>query len=202
MKIGKSLEIDFKSLFKKGIKKKVEPFGCFLITGYMGSGKSYLGVYLITKFNKNYNYKIKTNIHSLKIPKMNIEYFETLDEIYNDKDEYCIYLIDELGKKYTKEAKADKDFYNFLQMSRKTKRIVMIIHQEYYQVPFWLRGVCEEVFTTSRLWFLPLFVTYRGYAVLNEDTKEWGVDYTYRYIYKRNKLLASYYDTFETVSTL
>ena len=202
MKIGKSLEIDFNSLFIRGIKKKVEPFACFLITGYMGSGKSYLGVYLTCKFNKKLNYHIKTNIHSLKIPNMKIDYFTNLDEIYNDTEEYCIYLIDELGKKYTKDAKQDKDFYNFLQMSRKTKRIVMIIHQEYYQVPFWLRGVCEEIFTTSRLWFLPLFVTYRGYAVLQEDTKEWSIDYTYRYIYKRNKVIASYYNTFETVCSL
>jgi len=202
LKIGRKLDIDIKSIFKKGIKKKVEPFGCFLITGYMGSGKSYLGVYLTLKFNKNHNYHIKTNIHSLKIPNMKIDYFTNLNEIYNDKEEYCIYLIDELGKKYTKEAKADKDFYNFLQMSRKTKRIVMIIHQEYYQVPFWLRGVCEEIFTTKRLFFLPLFITYRGYAFLQEDTKEWSIDYNFLYIYKRNKFIASYYDTFETVSNL
>lgn len=200
MKIGKHLEIDVKSLFKRGIKKKQEPFGCFLITGYMGSGKTYFAV----KFadDKKQNYHIKTNIKSLKIPNSRIDYFTNLSEVYNDTEEYCLYIIDELGKKYTKEIKADKDFYNFLQMSRKTKRIVLIIHQEYYQVPFWLRGVCEEVFTTTRLWFLPLFVTYRGYAVLDEDTKEWKVDFTYRYIYKRNKTIASYYNTFETVATL
>lgn len=200
MKIGKSLEIDLRSLFKKGVKKKVEPFGCFLITGYMGTGKTYFAIKYAN--DKKKDYKIKTNIKSCKIPNARIEYFSKLDEIYNDTEEYCLYIIDELGKKYTKEAKADKDFYNFLQMSRKTKRIVLIIHQEYYQVPFWLRGVCEEIFTTSRLWFLPIFVTYRGYAILNEDTKEWSVDYTYRYIYKRNKSIASFYNTFETVSNL
>lgn len=202
MRFFNKIDIDFASFFKRGIKKKEEPFGCFLINGYMGSGKTYLGVYLTCKFNSNYNYHIKTNIHSLNIPKMNIDYFTSLEEIYNDNEEYCIYLIDELGKKYTKEAKADKDFYNFLQMSRKTKRIVMIIHQEYLQVPFWLRGVCEEVFTTKRVMFLPLFVTYRGYASLDPVTLEWGVDYTFRYIYKRNKQIASFYNTFETVSTL
>lgn len=200
MKIGKSLEIDFKSLFKKGIKKKEEPFGVFLITGYMGTGKSYFAVKYAN--DKKQTYKIKTNIQSLKIPNANIETFTNLEEIYNDSDEYVLYIIDELGKKYTKEVKADKDFYNFLQMSRKTKRIVLIIHQEYYQVPFWLRGVAEEVFTTSRLWFLPIFITYRGVAVLNDETKEWQVQYNYRYIYKRNKDIASYYNTFETVTHL
>ena len=200
MKLGKHLEIDFVSMIKEGIKKKEEPFGCFLINGYMGSGKTYFAVKFALKFIKNYT--IKTNIQSLKIPNARIEHFTELDSIYNDSQEYCLYIIDELGKKYTKECKCDKDFYNFLQMSRKTKRIVLIIHQEYLQVPHWLRGVCEEVFCTTRLWFLPLFVTYRGFAVLDDETKEWKVQYNYRYIYKRNKEVASYYDTFETVAVL
>ena len=196
----KKFDIDFKSLFCKGIKKKVEPFGCFLITGYMGSGKTYFAVKFANDYKKQYT--IKTNIKSLNIPNAKMKYFTELKEIYNDTDEYFLYIIDELGKKYTKDAKADKDFYNFLQMSRKTKRIVLIIHQEYYQVPFWLRGVCEEVFTTRRVMFLPLFITYRGYAVLDEETKEWRVDFNFRYIYKRNKKIAQMYDTFETVATL
>lgn len=196
----KKLEIDTKSLFKKGVKKKYEPFGCFLITGYMGSGKTYFAV----KFANDYKqkYKIKTNIRSLKIPNAEIEYFTELSEIYNDNEEFVLYIIDELGKKYTKEAKADKDFYNFLQMSRKTKRIVLIIHQEYLQVPFWLRGVCYEVFTTKKIPIFNLFVTYRGIAILDEDTKEWTIDYNFRYIYKRTKDIASMYNTFETVATL
>lgn len=196
----KTLDIDFKSFFKKGVKQKVEPFGCFLVTGYMGSGKTYFAV----KFANDYKhkYKIKTNIQSLRIPLAQVEYFTYLYEIYNDSEEYILYIIDELGKKFTKEAKADKDFYNFLQMSRKTKRIVLIIHQEYLQVPFWLRGVCYEVFTTKKLPFFPIFVTYRGIATLDEDTKEWSVSNNFRYIYKRNKNIAMQYDTFETVSTL
>lgn len=197
----RNIDIDIQSIFKKGIKQKKEPFGVFLVTGYMGSGKTYFCVKFATDFISKY--KIKTNISSLNIPNANIEIFKTLDTIYNDKEEYCLYIIDELGKKYTKEARADKDFYNFLQMSRKTKRIVLIIHQEYLQVPIWLRGVANEVFTTKKVRFLPsLFITYRGYAVLDEETKEWTVDYTYRYIYKRTKKIASYYDTFETVATL
>lgn len=197
----KTIDIDFRSIFSKGVKQKKEPFGVFLVTGYMGSGKTYFCVKFACDFiNK---YKIKTNIKSLHIPNAIIEYFETLDEIYNDKEEYCLYIIDELGRKYTKEVRSDKYFYNFLQMSRKTKRIVLIIHQEYLQVPIWLRGVANEVFTTKKVRFLPsLFITYRGYAVLDEETKEWTIDYTYRYIYKRNKSIASYYDTFETVAVL
>lgn len=200
MKFFNRIDIDFKSFVKKGIKKKIEPFGCFLITGYMGSGKTYFAVKFAYEHKENY--KIKTNIKSLNIPNSRIEYFTELSEIYNDNEEYVLYIIDELGKKYTKEQKADKDFYNFLQMSRKLKKIVLIIHQEYLQVPQWLRGVCEQIFTTKRILFLPLFVTYRGYASLDPVTLEWGVDYNYRYIYKRNKSIANFYNTFETISTL
>lgn len=196
----KSCDLDIKSFFKKGVKQKVEPFGVFLITGYMGSGKTYFAVKFANDFK--HIYKIKTNIGSLSIPDSDISYFKELSTIYNDTEEYCLYIIDEIGKKYTKEAKADKDFYNFLQMSRKTKRIVLLIHQEYYQVPFWLRGVAREIFTTKKIRFLPLFITYRGNAVLNEETKEWEVDYNFKYIYKRNKVIANMYDTFETVATL
>lgn len=196
----KKLDIDVKSFFKKGVKQKSEPFGCFLITGYMGSGKTYFAVKFANDFKNKY--KIRTNIRSLNIPGGRIEYFTELSEIYNDTEEYVLYIIDELGKKYTKEAKADKDFYNFLQMSRKTKRIVLIIHQEYLQVPIWLRGVCYEIFTTKKLPVIPVFVTYRGIATLNDETKEWGVNYNFRYIYKRTKYISSMYNTFETVATL
>jgi len=193
-------DIDFKSFFKKGIKAKIEPFGVFLITGYMGSGKTYFACKYA--FELNNKYKVKTNIHSLKLPDKHIDYFENLNEIYNDTEEYVLYIIDELGKKYTKEAKSDKDFYNFLQMSRKTKRIVLIIHQEYMQVPQWLRGVTSEIYTTRKIPVLPLFITYRGIPVLSEDTYEWQVQYNFLYIYKRTKVIANLYNTFETVATL
>lgn len=193
-------EIDFKSIFKRGIKKKYEPFGCFLITGYMGSGKTYFAVKFALQFKDTY--KIRTNIKSLRIPNANIEYFDRVEELYNDTDQFVLYIIDELGKKYTKEARADKDFYNFLQHSRKLKKIVLIIHQEYLQVPIWLRGVCETVFTTHKILFLPLFITYRGFATLDPNTLEWTVQPNYRYIYKRNKSVASLYDTHEVVATL
>ena len=120
----KNIDIDFKSFFKKGVKQVSEPFGCFLVTGYMGSGKTYFAVKFANDFKSTY--KIKTNIHTLNIPNANIEYFRNLEEIESDVEEYCLYVIDELGKKYTKDSKQDNNFYNWLQHSRKTKRIVLL----------------------------------------------------------------------------
>lgn len=199
MKLFNKYYIDTKSFFRKGIKKKDEPFGVFIITGRMGTGKSYFAVKWCYE---NYtSYKIKTNIKSLKINDRDIEYFDNLSSIYNDNQEYTIYIIDELGKKFTKENKSDKDFYNFLQMSRKTKRIVFIIHQEYLQVPIWIRGVASEIITTKKAPILPIFITYKGFPYLDENM-EWQVEYNTLYIYKRNKKIANLYNTFETVNTL
>lgn len=200
MKIGKKLNIDFKSFFRKAPKKVKDEFGVSYITGYQGTGKTYFGVYLVSNFFRDL--KIKTNIKSLNIPNSNIEYFEYIDDITDDIEEYCVYLIDEISKKYTKEAKQDKKFYSWLQQSRKRKRYVFLITQEYLQIPTWLRGVASVVFTTTKLPLMPIFRTYKGFPYLDDETKEWGVEPVSTYFYKRNEKYTKMYDTFEPVNVL
>ena len=200
MKIGRHLNIDVKSFFRKAPKKVKDEFGVSYITGYQGTGKTYLGVYILSKYFSDL--KIKTNIKSLKIPNTNIEYFDYIDDITDDIEEYCIYLIDEISKKYTKDAKQDRKFYSWLQQSRKRKRYVYLITQEYLQIPIWLRGVASTVFTTTKMPLVPIFKTSKGYPVLDEETKEWGVVPISTFIYKRNKKYTDMYDTFEPVSVL
>lgn len=200
MKIFNKVEIDFKSFFKKGVPKIEEPYGNFLVCGVMGSGKTYFCVKQALALSNKY--KIKTNIHSLRLPTNNIEYFDTVEELSNDYEEKVLYIVDELGKKYTKDSKQDKDFYNWLQHSRKLKKIVFLIHQEYLLVPNWLRGACMEVYTTRKLPLVPILLTSRGYPVLNDETKEWEVESNYSFIYKRNKSITDLYNTFEIVDTL
>lgn len=190
--------IDTKSFFKKGLKPINDDFGIYLITGYQGSGKTYFGVYLLTLINDNR--EIYTNIKSLNIPNKKIHYFERIDEIVDNIEEERIFLIDEISKKYTKDSKQDKYFYSWLQQSRKRKRVVLLITQEYIQVPTWLRGVARTVFTTTKKLFM--FFTYQGYAVLDNQTLDWRVEPEKIYIYKRNEYIASYYDTMEPVNTL
>lgn len=200
MKIGKKLVIDTRSFFKKSPKKVKDEFGVFFITGYQGTGKTYLGVYFLAKYYNDL--KIKTNIKSLKIPNTNIEYFETIDSIVNDIEPKCIYLIDEISKKYTKECKQDKLFYSWLQQSRKRKRYVFLITQEYLQIPFWLRGIASMVYTTTKIPLTPIFKTYKGIPYLDDESKEWGVRPFSTIIYKRNKKYTDMYDTFEPVNVL
>ena len=75
---------------------------------------------------------------SIKIPGYTIEYFDKIEEIYHDSDEYCIYLLDEVARKYDKNSKTDKHFYAWLNQSRKTHRIVIMITQEWKELPMWI----------------------------------------------------------------
>lgn len=199
MKIFNTI-IDTKTFFQRGIKRINDDFGVYLITGYQGSGKTFLSVYLLDKLPKDKI--VYTNIKSLKMTERKIEYFDTIDGIVDNIEESRIFIIDEISKKYTKDCKQDKFFYSWLQQSRKRKRIVFLITQEYLQVPQWLRGVCRFVYTTSKVPVLPLFVTRKGYAFLDNETLEWRVQPTLTYIYKRTKKIANCYDTMEPVTTL
>lgn len=192
--------IDVKSMFRSKPKVIKDNFGISLITGYQGSGKSYLSIYILYKYLEK-DRKVYTNIKSLKIPDREIVYFEKIDDIVDNIEMDRIFIIDEISKKYTKDCKQDKLFYSWLQQSRKRRRTVILITQEYLQVPIWLRGVARFVYTTTKLPILPLFITYKGYAVLNEDM-EWTVEPEEIYIYKRNKYICNFYDTMEPINTL
>lgn len=195
------IKIDFKSLLKKGIKVINDDFLVALINGVQGSGKTYYAVYQAEViFSKPIT--IYTNIKSYKSLKNKVIYFDTIEEIYNNHDTHCMFIIDELSKKYTKDSKIDKPFYSWLQQSRKHHRYVYLITQEYLQVPNWLRGVANLSYTTKKLPLLPLMVTTLGIPTLNNDTFEWGLSELAIRIYKRNKSIANLYDTYELINEL
>lgn len=200
MKIFKT-NIDVNSLFKSSPKKINDNFGVSFVTGYQGSGKTYFAIYILFKYIEPHR-KIYTNIRSLNIPNRDIIYFEKIDDIIENVEMDRVFLIDEISKKYTKECKQDKLFYSWLQQSRKRRRTTILITQEYLQIPIWLRGIARYVYTTSKLPFISLFKTYKGYAVLDEESKEWTVEPEEIYLYKRNKYICSMYDTMEPINVL
>lgn len=198
------LKIDYTSFVKKGVPLVEDKWGCYFVTGFQGSGKTYFAVYYIQRINET-DYKIKTNIQSLVIPGRKMEYFTKIEEIIEDVEENVIYIIDEISKKYSKNAPPDKPFYSWLQQSRKRGRIVMLITQEWKEVPMWLRRPARFMFTTKKLPFLPIFYTTCGDALnqtLNELSLEWECPTLFIYIYKRNKSIAQLYDTFEPINDL
>ena len=197
-------KIDLASFVKKGVPIVEDKWGCYFITGFQGSGKTYFALYYLQRINTT-NYVIKTNIKSLNIKDREIFYFTKIDEILEETEENVIYIIDEISKKYSKNSPPDKKLYSWLQQSRKRGRIVILITQEWKEVPMWLRRPARFMFNTRKLPFLPIFITTCGDAlnqILNDKTLEWECPILFRYIYKRNKCIADLYDTFEPINDL
>ena len=192
------IKIDWKSLLSRGTSPLHDDFGIYLITGYQGSGKTWYAIYLM---EKEKNKKIYTNIKSYRSTRNDVHYFDRLEEITENVEDNCIFLIDEVSKRFTKETKQDLMFYSWLQQSRKHKRYVYLITQEYIQVPMWLRGIANQVYTTSKVPVLPIFKTSLGVPVLNENY-EWDIDVFAIIFYKRTKAISSLYDTFESINNL
>lgn len=200
-------KIEFKSFFKKGLPRIDDRFGVYFITGRQGSGKSYYAVKLLLAQDKETCASIYTNVHSLKIPNYDIKYFSTIDELYSNTEEYCIFLIDELSRKYDKNSRTDTQFYAWLNQSRKRKRIVIMITQEWRELPMWIRRPAKYMLTTKRgfLSRFGIYTTIVGDAenmVFNKDESEYECPTIKKVIYKRNQEIAKLYDTFEPINKL
>lgn len=193
------LKIDYSSLFQKGIKPLKEDFGIFLICGYQGSGKGYFSVYNLLRNHKGA--KCKTNVKTLITNENEIEYFTRIEDIYSDTDNNYVYIIDELSKKFPKNAPLDREFYSWLQQCRKHSRYVYLITQEYINVPQWLRGVANLVYITHKIPLFNLFITDLGKPILNEDL-EWSIDVKKSILYKRTYKVSKCYDTLESIDSL
>jgi len=198
------IQVDWGSFIKKKIPKIDDHHGIYFVTGRQGTGKTYLAVNFAKDLNLK-KVKIVTNVHSLKLPH---EDFNTITEIINDTREYTCYIIDEISKKYQKNSLTDKNFYAWLQQSRKRKRVVILITQEWKEVPMWLRRPTKFAINTRPL---PLIGKYFGWYLttwgdgenmtLSEDM-EWECPPVKTVFHKRNLKVAGLYDTFEPIQEL
>lgn len=203
-------DIRFNTFFKKGLKKIDDRFGVYFVTGRQGSGKTYYAIYLALQ-QVNFDTSlatIYTNIHSLKIPGANIIYFNTIDEIYYNTDEHCIFIVDEVSRKWDKNSKTDKQFYAFMNQCRKMRRILILITQEWRELPMWLRRPAKFMISTKPTkllnWF-GIFTSIVGDAenmVFDKDEGEYNCPPLKYIVYKRNKKIADMYDTFEPINIL
>ena len=135
----KDYRFDIKSFFRKGLPVLDDRFAVWVFHGRQGTGKNYVAIYELLKQSNTIVKKVKTNIKSLRVPGYEIEYFDRVVEIYRDTEEYVIYVIDEVSRKYDKNSRTDMQFYAWLNQSRKRHRIVMLITQEWKELPMWLR---------------------------------------------------------------
>lgn len=201
-------DIRFNTFFKRGLPKIDDRFGIYFVTGRQGSGKNYYATMLLLQQDKKLCNKVYTNVHSLKIPGYNIKYFDRLSDLYYNTEEYCIFLIDEISRKYDKNSKTDTQFYAWLNQSRKRKRIVILITQEWRELPMWIRRPAKYMISTKKTRLLNVFGIYTSVIgdaenlTFNKDEGEYECPPIMKIIYKRNKAVANLYDTFEAVNDL
>ena len=206
---SKHIKFNFESFKHKKAKYIDDRFGVYLITGKQGTNKTYYAVQLLLNQNPNRINYVKTNIHSLKLPGIEVVYFNKIEEIYKDTDENCIYVIDEVSRKYKKQTPCDQHFYAWLNQCRKRNRVAILITQEYKELPMWLRRPAKYMLSSYAIPLLTnLFSIYAlnvgdGYnLVYNKDEGEYECPTLKTIVYKRNLYVASMYDTFEPINDL
>lgn len=199
--------IDFSSLFKKKLPKLDDSFGVIFVTGKQGTFKTYKAIDILLKQDKNKLNKVYTNITSLDIPDYDITYVSKIEELYFNTEKNCIFVLDEIARKYKKNSPCDTQFYAWLNQSRKMGRIVIMITQEWKELPMWIRRPVRYNVTTIKNNVLSLFglrmcvVGDAENMVLDEDM-EWVCPPLYYTIFKPNMSIANLYDTFEPINTL
>lgn len=190
------IKINYKSFFKKSPPSLKEDYLDALCCGYQGSGKTYFTIFNTETYLKRKKV-VYTNIKSYKSLEHEVKYLENYREVFNIEDYDSIFILDECGKLFPKDSRIDKEFYGWLQQSRKHNRHVFLIFQEYIMVPNWIRGVCNKVYSTSKK--LGLCITEVGNPVLDKETFEWTYDVIGCFIYKRNINITNLYDSRESV---
>jgi len=197
-------QVDWKSFTKRRTDRVDDHHGIYFVCGRQGSGKTYMAVNFAKDLNLR-QIKIVTNIKSLALPH---EDFSLISEITNDTREHTCYIIDEISKKYAKNSTPDMKFYSWLQQSRKRKRVVILITQEWKEVPMWLRRPTKFAITTHALpivgrwlgWYLTIWGDGEN-MTLGEDM-EWVCPPVKVVFHKRNIHVAKLYDTFEPINSL
>lgn len=201
-------DIRLNTIFKKGLPRIDDRFGVYFITGRQGSGKTYYSIMLLQQQNPKKINKVYTNLKTLKIPGMNIEYFENIKDLYFNTEEHCIFLIDEISRKYDRNSRTDTQFYAWLNQSRKMKRIVILITQEWRELPMWIRRPAKYMISTKKTLLLNRFGFFTSVVgdaenmIFNKEEGEYECPPIKYIIYRRNKKVADLYDTFEAINTL
>jgi ATPase family protein associated with various cellular activities (AAA) len=196
--------IDWASFTKKKVPHIDDYHGIYFVCGRQGSGKTYMAMNYVKDLNLQ-KIKIVTNVHSLKLPHEN---FQHITDIINDIRDHTCYVIDEVSKKYPKNAPPDRAFYAWLQQSRKRKRVVILITQEWKELPMWLRRPTKFAISTKPVpiigkrfgWYLTVWGD--GENMTLDESMEWVCPPVKTVFHKRNRHVADLYDTFEPVESL
>lgn len=150
------IKIHLKSFLSKGFRPKRTGFGTYCFSGKQGSGKTTALVsYLYDNKDKIY---VISNIHSIKLKGLAIEYFSGLSELNDYKDKLdnpnseinariggkqVIFVYDELFQELMRGSRVDKRTMDFLSQMRKRHVIFLTTCQDWAELPITYRKMCR-----------------------------------------------------------
>lgn len=191
------LSIDFRSFFKRGLSGDVPSEGVIiLICGKQGSGKSFAAVKMITE--RMGATPIFSN-SDLTIPGRSVT-VGTWRQILAQDTSDSIVFIDEIFTSFTKSDRIPHEYTSWLAQSRKANRIVILIAQEFLEVPLVLRRFAKYLVSCTHLGPLILEHWADGDSLhYDSETGEYVADPYRLRIYKRTKAIGELYDTREQI---
>lgn len=209
--IKNHIQIDFKSLLKKGFPKKDNDFGLYCYTGKQGKGKTYTCMKFLINYKINYpECIILTNVKSFKLFDDTI-YFDSISKlidyvITHYKEQKFIILFDEIFTILEKQKAINKDILSFISQLRKRQIIFLTTAQEWAEVNITFRRYVRFQIDCN-MFNVPIinraFMFYKvndgDNIKWNNDTQEFEAPTISGYIGKCDKRIIEIYDTFETI---
>ena len=173
-----------------------------------GTSGSFNVVLDSTGYSDYISYSIKLDESNLSSDVKFYKDSSCLDEITDNIESDCIFIIDEISRKWDKNSKTDKQFYAFMNQCRKMRRILILITQEWRELPMWLRRPAKFMISTKPTRLLNKFGIYTSCVgdaenmVFDKDEGEYNCPPIKYIVYKRNREIANMYDTFEPINIL
>lgn len=202
------LIIDWKSFKQKGLKREKHqfPIGTRAYKGFQGRGKSLSIIHDALKIREAFpNCIIFSNIkiEGLK----NYYYCKKDDDIYfglnfDNGEDGVINIIDEAHLFFNKKTGISLDVLTQISQQRKQRRKIMISSQIWEDLDISLRKQVPEIVKCWNLGNIQINRISNGETLRYDKQKsEYVADLIGFSIYKRNKDLASRYDTYQRIET-
>lgn len=200
----KDYRFKWRTFFRKGFSPKNDRFGVYVYCGKQGKGKTYSVVEFLIEQSKK-GIPIYANLKSLDPNLINYTYFETIDQLLNNKEEDCIIVFDEIFSIIEKGNKLDKRVMRFLSQMRKRRNIFVTTAQEWLEINLTLRRYTRYQIQCNMI-DLPLIggISIKSFydaelMVFDKDVLDFVAPLDTRVISKCNIKVANSYDTYEQI---
>lgn len=218
LKFTLKLSFDWKSLIRKGFRKKDNQFGLFCYTGKQGHGKTYSAIKFLIDRKLHSDCVIITNVTSFNLFSDTIfitDINEMIDYVVNfcdnlDSDEppNIVLFFDEIFTILEKQTKINKKILSFISQLRKRKIVLITTAQEWLEINVTFRRYvrfqidCNMIgLPLSNTAFLINAVNDGEQLKWDKEQNEYVAPRIATNICKGNLSVISAYDTFETIAT-